>query len=94
MWLTWLWVWPHVLPVFVSERPFLDFAKQLRQRVDPALEKNMWQIGSQDARIVWYGNYRFPRIIDQLELLRLEGRRRSLARRGTDRAGDGEPAGR
>lgn len=80
MWLTWLWVWPTLMPVLVSQRPFLDFATQLRERIGPELQPWLRQVGSQDARIVWYSDYRFPRVVDQLELLRLEGRKRSLRR--------------
>ncbi|MFH1746280.1 MAG: glycosyltransferase family 39 protein [Planctomycetota bacterium] len=77
---TWLWAWSQAMPVFVSQRPFLNFAEQLQQRIDPALQDNMRQIGSQDARIIWYSDYRFKRIIDQLELLEMQGGQRSLAR--------------
>ena len=77
MWLAWVAIWSHAMPVFVSQRPFLDFATQLRERVDPGLQANMRQIGSQDSRITWYSDYRFPRIIDQLELLRMQGGSRS-----------------
>lgn len=80
MWAVWLWVWPQVMPVFVSQRPFINFAEQLQARIDPALQESMRQIGSQDPRIIWYSDYRFPRIIDQLELLRMQGGQRSLAR--------------
>jgi len=80
MWLTWCWVWSAAMPVFVSQRPFLDFAAQLRERITPALRNALRQIGSQDARIIWYSDCRFPRIIDQLELLRRQEHRRSLER--------------
>ncbi len=80
MWLTWLWIWAQAMPVFVSQRPFLDFAGQLRERIGPDLRRNLWQIGSQDSRIIWYSDIRFPRIIDQLELLRRQSNRRSLER--------------
>lgn len=79
MWAMWLWVWPGVMPVFVSQRPFLDFARQLHEKIEPGLQADLRQIGSQDARIIWNSNYHFPRIIDQLELLEMQGGRRSLA---------------
>jgi 4-amino-4-deoxy-L-arabinose transferase-like glycosyltransferase len=79
-WLTWLWVWPTLMPVLVSQRPFLDFAGQLREKLDADQLAHVRQIGSQDPRITWYSDCRFPRIIDQLELLRLQGGRRSLKR--------------
>jgi 4-amino-4-deoxy-L-arabinose transferase-like glycosyltransferase len=80
MWLTWLWAWPTLGAVLVSQRPFLDFSAQLTEKLDPALLTHVRQIGSQDARIIWYSDCRFPRIIDQLELLRLQQGRRSLRR--------------
>ena len=80
MWLTWVAAWSYAMPVFVSQRSFLDFAAQLRERIDPALQANMRQIGSQDSRITWYSDYRFQRIIDQLELLRMQGGSRSVER--------------
>jgi 4-amino-4-deoxy-L-arabinose transferase-like glycosyltransferase len=80
MWVTWLWAWPTLGPVLVSQRPFLDFSAQLRAKLDPELLTHVRQIGSQDARIIWYSDYRFPRIIDQLELLRRQQGRRSLRR--------------
>jgi 4-amino-4-deoxy-L-arabinose transferase-like glycosyltransferase len=80
MWLTWAWVWPQVMPVFMSQRSFLDFAKQLQQRIDPGRQGQLRQIGSQDSRITWYSDYRFPRLIDQLDLLGRQGGRRSEKR--------------
>ncbi len=78
MWLTWLWIWPNVLPIFVSQRPFIDFAEQLRMQVDLDLRPYIRQIGSQDSRIIWYSDVRFPRLIDQLDLLEMQGGNRSL----------------
>jgi len=80
MWLSWLWIWPTIMPVFAAQRPFVDFATQLQQKIDPALRDRIRQVGSQDSRIIWYSDVRFPRIIDQLELLRLQGGQRSLER--------------
>lgn len=78
MWLTWAWIWSAVLPVFVAQRPFLDFAAQLRTQLDPALIPRLRQVGSHDARIIWYSDVRFPRVIDQLALLREQKGRRDL----------------
>ncbi len=80
MYLTWAWVWPSVMPIFVSQRPFIDFATQLEQRIDPGDWDKLRQIGSQDPRITWYSNVRFPRLIDQLKLLEMQGGQRSLER--------------
>lgn len=94
MWLTWLWVWPCVMPVFVSQRPFLDFVAQLREKIDPGLQENMRQIGSQDPRIIWYGDYRFAhhrpaRAVEDARRTPLAGARNRVGRRG-----DGKPTGR
>ncbi len=78
MWVLWLWIWPQAMPVFVSQRPFINFAQQLQAKIEPQLVPNLRQVGSQDARIIWYSDYRFPRIINQLELLEMQGGRRSL----------------
>lgn len=81
MWLTWLWVWPNLMPLLASERPFIDFARQMRERV-PAeiIRKNTFQVAQQDSRVIWYGDVRFPRVIDQLELLNMQGGKRSRQR--------------
>lgn len=78
MYATWLWVWPHVMPMVASQRPFLDFAQQLTTRIEPGLRDRLHHIGSQDARIIWYSDCRFPRLIDQLDLLEMQGGSRSL----------------
>lgn len=78
VWAMWLWAWPKVMPVLVSQKPFRDFAAQLNARIPRAYDGALKQIGTQDSRIIWYSDRRFPRIIDQLELLKLEGGQRSL----------------
>lgn len=79
MFCTWLWVWPKVMPIMANEKPFIDFAAQLRDKIPPELHKNMYQIAQQDSRVIWYSDVRYPRIIDQLELLRMQGGKRSRA---------------
>jgi 4-amino-4-deoxy-L-arabinose transferase-like glycosyltransferase len=76
MWLMWLWVWPQLMPKVVSERPFIEFAGQLRDRVPAELQASMFDVATHEPRITWYGDVRFPRIIDQLALLEEEGGRR------------------
>jgi hypothetical protein len=81
MWLTWLWVWPTLMPLLASERPFIDFALQMRDRVPQDIVRNhTYQVAQQDSRITWYGDVRFPRVVDQLELLDLQGGKRSRQR--------------
>jgi 4-amino-4-deoxy-L-arabinose transferase-like glycosyltransferase len=69
MYATWLYAWSGLTPYFLSQRPFMDFAQQLEERVPIDLRPHLKMVGSQDPRITWYSNIRFPRVIDQLELL-------------------------
>lgn len=78
MWLMWLWAWPNFMPLVMSQRPFLDFAEQLRRKVPSAYYPDLRMVGSQDSRIIWYSDVRYPRIIDQLDLLKEQDGRRSL----------------
>lgn len=77
MWAMWLWVWPTLMPVFLSQAPYKDLAAQLRA-LAPEHRAQLRQIAQQDPRIIWYSNVRYPRIIDQLEMLELTGGQRSL----------------
>lgn len=80
MWLAWLWTWPHLGPLLMSQRPFTDFAHQLADsaRVPPGLRAHMRHVGTQDSRIIWYSDVRIPRLIDQLALLKEQAGRRQL----------------
>ncbi len=75
MWLMWLWAWPSVMPIMMAQRPFVNFAEQLQRRVPLAARPALHMVGSQDPRIIWYSNIRYPRVIDQLELLEEEKER-------------------
>ncbi|TWT43731.1 Undecaprenyl phosphate-alpha-4-amino-4-deoxy-L-arabinose arabinosyl transferase [Phycisphaerae bacterium RAS1] len=79
MWGGWLWAWPTLMPVVRAQRPFKEFAAQLRERISRDEQSSIRQVGFQDSRIIWYSDYRFPRIIDQLKLLEMQGGRRSVA---------------
>src|SRR5262249_44601504 len=80
MWTVWLWSWPNLAPILASEEPVLDFAQQLRDRLPPDLRSRLYNVGHQNAGTIWYSDVRFPRVIDQLELLRREAGKRSLER--------------
>jgi 4-amino-4-deoxy-L-arabinose transferase-like glycosyltransferase len=80
MWVFWLWFWPTLMPVLGSERSFIDFAQQINQRIPADQRAYFCHVGPQEARVVWYGDIRMPRIIDQLALLEMEGGERSLDR--------------
>lgn len=80
MYVLWLWAWPQVLPLFMSERPMVDFAQQLADpaRVASAERAQLRYVGSQDPRLTWYSDVRIPRLLDQLALLREQHGRRNL----------------
>jgi len=78
--LGWLWIWAGLMPIVASEAPFIELAREVRQRIPAEQRATLRFVGSQDARIVWYGDLRMPRILDQLELLERQGGRRSLER--------------
>ena len=77
MWLTWLWVWPQMMPILASQAPFRDFAERLKQ-LTPEQKSALRQVAQQDPRYIWYSDVRFPRVIDQLALLDELGGKRNL----------------
>ena len=80
MWLSWLIVWPALMPRLVSQAPFKDFARQLRERLTDEQRAALRQVAHQDPRIIWYSDVRFPRVVDQLELLAQQDGRRDAER--------------
>ncbi|MGE3181864.1 MAG: hypothetical protein AB7N71_09550, partial [Phycisphaerae bacterium] len=76
MWVMWLWTWPTVFPILVSQAGFRDFAAQLQQALPRdeaeklAAQRRLVQVAHQDPRIIWYSDYRFPRIVDEFEILK------------------------
>ena len=77
MWLVCVWAWPNLMPYISSQQPFKDFAAQLTT-LSPEHRAAIKQIAQQDPRYIWYSDVRFPRIIDQLDLLKEQGGRRNL----------------
>ena len=80
MWAAWAWIWPVMLPMIASQRPFVEFARTLR---DPAvlpadLRPIVRNVGTHDSRIIWYSDLRPPRVIDQFQLLDEQHGRRDL----------------
>lgn len=76
-WAAWCIAWTWLFPVVVAQRPFVDFAEQLRDRFPKSLRPRLTQIAQQDPRIIWYSDVRFPRVIDQFDLLARQGFQRS-----------------
>ncbi len=79
MWVAWLWTWPKLMPILASQAPFKDFAAQLAS-LAPEHQPQLRQVAHQDPRYIWYSDVRFPRVIDQLELLETVGGRRDPQR--------------
>ncbi len=77
MWVMWLWVWPNVMPLMMSQRPYTDFAAQLRSRVPAELRPALANVGTHDSRVIWFSDLRFPRAVDQLDLLREQSGKRN-----------------
>lgn len=76
MWLVWLWAWPNLFPILVSQAGFRDFAAQFREALPAdraaqlASEHRLVQVAHQDPRIIWFADYRYPRIVDEFEILK------------------------
>lgn len=79
MWLAWLYAWPNLAPLLASPAPFVDFATQLRDRLNDEQKAALRQVAHLDPRIIWYSGVQFPHLITPLELLKLEDGRRDLA---------------
>ncbi|QOJ13429.1 MAG: glycosyltransferase family 39 protein [Planctomycetia bacterium] len=69
-----------LLPLINSQAPFRDFAGQLATRLDADQQSALRQVAQQDSRVIWYSNVRYPRVIDQLDLLEMQGGTRSRER--------------
>lgn len=78
MWCAWMWLWAGLMPLLANQIPFRELAAEMRTRIPAEMQSRLRMIAQQDSRLTWYGDLRFPRIIDQLELLRMQEGRRSL----------------
>ncbi len=80
MYVCWLWAWPKMVPLMLSQRPFIEFAQRLADPhvVPPGQRALLRNVGTHEPRVIWYSDLRFPRLIDQLELLAEQSGRRSL----------------
>jgi 4-amino-4-deoxy-L-arabinose transferase-like glycosyltransferase len=80
MWVMWLWAWPNIMPIMMSQRPFIEFAEQLADpaKVPAAYRARMESVGTQDSRIIWYSDLQVPRVIDQFTILKEQSGRRNL----------------
>jgi hypothetical protein len=80
MWVFWMWFWPNMMPLLASQKPFVEFARELQTKIPEKYHPYLVNIGSQDSRIIWYSDMRIPRIIDPYELLEKQEGERSLQR--------------
>ncbi len=74
---TWLWAWPRLMPLMVSQAPARDFAAQLNG-LPASYRQHLRNVGFHDPRVIWWTDLRYPRVYDQLRLLEEQGGRRSL----------------
>jgi hypothetical protein len=75
-----MWTWLQLMPVFGCERPFINFAHQLRDDLPVKYREHWRYVGSRDPRLIWYGDLQIPRVMDPIELLEMQEGQRSLAR--------------
>lgn len=77
MWAVWAWTAGALLPLIASDQPLREFSGQLRDRLGDEQRTALRQVAVQDPRVIWYSDVRFPRAIDQLRLLEMQGGKRS-----------------
>jgi hypothetical protein len=61
----------------VSSQGFKELAGYIRE-LSPDQKAALRQVAQQDPRLIWYSDVRFPRLVDQLELLGSLGGQRDL----------------
>lgn len=76
----WMHFWPRGMPIFYSQRPFDEFAARLLdpQVVPPSQRRTLRMIGTHEPRLIWRSDLRFPRLLDQFELLAEQRGSRSI----------------
>jgi 4-amino-4-deoxy-L-arabinose transferase-like glycosyltransferase len=74
----WMLTWAVLMPRFLTQNGFRDIAQQMREQLTPEQRDIARYLGTQDSRVIWYGDLRIPRLIDQLDLLTEQGGTRSL----------------
>lgn len=80
MCISFCWTWVFVMPVVRSESADKNFAAQLREAVTEERLPHTAQVGHQNPTIVWYSDVRVPRLIDPMDLLRMQDGQRNLMR--------------
>lgn len=75
----WFWAWPRVMPMMVNPEPYLHLGESLRDKLTDDQHRSLRYVGTQDSRLLWYGDNRIPRLIDQLDLLDEQDGVRNLA---------------
>lgn len=75
----WFWAWPRVMPIMVDPEPYVNLGHKLRDTLTDEQHRVLHYVGTQDSRLLWYGDNRIPRLIDQLDLLAEQNGVRDLA---------------
>lgn len=65
----WAVAWSSLMPIVESERAHVDFAHRVRQLMSAEQLARTYYMGVPDARVMYYGNFRIPRAVDNLDLL-------------------------
>lgn len=76
MWAFWMILWSQMMPILASEKAHIEFSEKIRNKIPVEMRDHLRMIGPQDARIIWYSDVRFPRLVDPLMLLEKQDGRR------------------
>ncbi|MFN0134533.1 MAG: ArnT family glycosyltransferase [Phycisphaerae bacterium] len=76
-WALWVWTAGMVVPTINPDSSLRSFARDLREKLSPEQRAVLRQVAQQDPRVIWHSDVRFPRVVDQLKLLEMQGGKRS-----------------
>lgn len=69
MFTAWSIAWSSMMPIIESQRTHVQFAHRVRELMSADELAHTFYMGSPDARVMYYGNFRIPRAVDNLDLL-------------------------
>ena len=78
IWISFMWGSARVVPIVQGQRANISFAEQLSKELDKKYHQNLYQVAQQNPTIIWHSDVRFPRVINQLDLLEKQGGVRDL----------------
>jgi 4-amino-4-deoxy-L-arabinose transferase-like glycosyltransferase len=76
--LAWTGTWIWLMPIVGGERPAIEVAAVLQKA--ELRHVDLYYLGVQDARVIYYSGRHIPRIVSSIEMFRLTGGRRNLPR--------------